>query len=89
MAPGVPFTFGSLLDSARRLSRVWRLRRGRSMSSIRLARRRTHGMTEGLNEHGPYTAVFEPSIHPGSVWCAKQSMKAQVEQFLHKFCSMA
>jgi len=85
MAPGVPFTFGPLLDSA-----------NASFPRLESAPRpvyvfdQTGSKTDllhdrGLNQHGPYTAqVFTPNQPRICVVC-QQSMKGQVEQFLHKF----
>ena len=85
MAPGVPFTFGPLLDSA-----------SASFPRLETAPRpvyvfnQTGSKTDtwhdrGLTEHGPYTTqVFTPNQPRICVVC-QQSMKGQVEQFLHKF----
>ena len=85
MAPGVPFTFGPLLDSA-----------NTSFPRLESAPRpvyvfdQTGSKTDmvrdrGLNVHGPYTAqVFTPNQPRICVVC-QQSMKGQVEQFLQKF----
>ena len=85
MVPGVPFTFGSLLDSAKA-----------SFPRLESAPRpvyvfdQTGSKTDtwhdrGLTEHGPYTAqVFTPNQPRICVVC-QQSKKGQVEQFLHKF----
>ena len=85
MVPGVPFTFGPLLDSAKA-----------SFPRLESAPRpvyvfdQTGSKTDtwhdrGLTEHGPYTAqVFTPNQPRICVVC-QQSMKGQVEQFLHKF----
>jgi hypothetical protein len=85
MAPGVPFTFGPLIDSA-----------NASFPSLECAPRpvyvfdQTGSKTDtwhdrGLTKHGPYTAqVFTPTQPRICVVC-QQSKKGQVEQFLHKF----
>ncbi len=85
MVPGVPFTFGPLIDSAIA-----------SFPSLESAPRpvyvfdQTGSKTDtwhdrGLTKHGPYTAqVFTPTQPRICVVC-QQSKKGQVEQFLHKF----
>jgi hypothetical protein len=85
MAPGVSFKFGSLLDSGSDL-----------FPGLESAPRPTYIFDEGgsktdrwndggLNQYGPYTArVFTPNRPRICVVC-QQSMKGQVEQFLHKF----
>ena len=85
MVPGVPFTFGSLLDSAdpsfppleRAPKPIFVFDQTGSKTDVWNER--------GLSEHGPYTAqVFTPNQPRIAVIC-QQSMKGQVEQFLRKF----
>ena len=85
MAPGVPFTFGPVLDSA-----------NTSFPLLESAPRPVYVFDQsgsktdswhdrGLSTHGPYTArVFTPNQPRICVVC-QQSRKGQVEQFLHKF----
>jgi hypothetical protein len=85
MAPGVPFTFGPLLDSANAL--FPRLEPApRPVYIFNPTGSKTDTWHDrGLTEHGPYTAqVFTPNQPRICVVC-QQSMKGQVEQFLHKF----
>ena len=85
MAPGVPFTFGPLLDSSQpafpRLETT-----PRPIYVFDQTGSKTDTWHDrGLNEHGPYTAqVFTPNLPRIAVVC-QQSMKGQVEQFLRKF----
>ena len=83
-APGVPFTFGALLDSA-----------NASFPRLESAPRpvyvfnRTGSKTDtwhdrGLTEHDLHGPSFTPNQPRICVVC-QQSMKGQVEQFLHKF----
>ena len=85
MAPGAPFTFGPLLDSSQAS-----FPRLESAPKPVYVYDPTGSKTDtwhdgGLNKHGPYTAqVFTPNQPRICVVC-QQSMKGQVEQFLHKF----
>ena len=85
MVPGVPFTFGPLLDSSRppfpHLERA-----PRPVYVFDQTGSKTDTWHDrGLTEHGPYTAqVFTPNQPRICVVC-QQVKKGQVEQFLHKF----
>jgi hypothetical protein len=85
MVPGVPFTFGPLLDGAK--APFPRLESApRPIYVFDQTGSKTDTWHDrGLNEHGPYTAqVFTPNQPRICVVC-QQSKKGQVEQFLHKF----
>jgi hypothetical protein len=85
MAPGMPFKFGALVDSA-----------SASFPSLKSVAVPIYVFDQsgskmdtkndrGLTKHGPYTAqVFTPHQPTICVVC-QQSVKGQVEQFLHKF----
>ena len=85
MAPGVPFTFGPLLDSAN--TAFPHLERAPRPTYVfdQIGSKTDRWNDRGLNEHGPYTAqVFTPNRPRICVVC-QQSVKGQIEQFLHKF----
>ena len=85
MAPGVPFTFGTLIDNGN--ASVPRLETApRPIYVFDQTGSKTDTWNErGLTEHGPYTTkVFTPNQPRICVVC-QQSMKGHVEQFLHKF----
>jgi hypothetical protein len=85
MAPGVPFTFGALLESSKP-SFPQRQRAPQPVFVFDQAGSKTDTWNDGgLIHHGPYTAqVFTPNVPRICVVC-QQSMKGQVEQFLQKF----
>lgn len=85
MAPGVPFAFDIIIDSA-----------NSSFPRLESAPRPTYVFNQtgsktdtwhdrGLTEHGPYTTQVFTANQPRICVVCQQSMKGQVEQFLHKF----
>jgi hypothetical protein len=85
MVPGVPFTFGPLLDSNNasfpRLESV-----PRPVYVFNSAGSKTDARCDrGLTEHGPYTAEVLTLNQPRIAVVCQQSRKGEVEEFLHKF----
>ncbi|MDX2151418.1 MAG: Piwi domain-containing protein [Bryobacteraceae bacterium] len=85
MAPGVPFKFSPLLDSANGLFPQLEAAPRPVFVFNQTGSKTDTWHDRGLTEHGPYTAqVFTPNQPRICVVC-QQSLKGQVEQFLHKF----
>lgn len=85
MVPDLPFEFGPLLDSSNTL--FPRLEPApRPVYVFDYTGSKTDTWNDrGLNEHGPYTAQVLAANRPRICVVCQQSMKGQVEQFLHKF----
>jgi Piwi domain len=85
MVPGVPFTFGPLIDSAQASFPCVESAPQPVFVFDQSGSKTDTWHDRGLTKHGPYTAqVFTPNQPTICVVC-QQSKKGQVEQFLHKF----
>ncbi len=85
MAPGMPFNFGALVDSASASFPSLKSVAGPIYVFDQSGSKTDTRNDRGLTWHGPYTGqVFTPHQPTICVVC-QQSAKGQVEQFLHKF----
>lgn len=85
MAPGMPFTFGPLLDNS--MPRFPDLEQApRPVYVFDEKGSKTHGWNDrGLNEYGPYTAHIQTLAPPRICVICQKPQKGQVDQFLRKF----
>lgn len=83
--PGVPFEFGDLLDSANPLFPRLKSAPGPVYVFDQTGSKTDKWSDRGLTEHGPYTAQVLTPNQPRICVVCQQSMKEQVEEFLHKF----